>query len=150
MQFLYFKTGVSLVNRLKTNQQSLTQYQLCLTLCDCIVHGILQGRILEWVAFPFSRGSSQPRKDSESEWLAKDNLESNTITIKSETVSHVAEQFSWVPLPCCSPPRCPFTIKSLALSAHVSPRIIYFQVLVESPLLGPGRGPPPCNSLRYF
>ena len=26
-----------------------------------IVHGILQGRILEWVAVPFSRGSSQPR-----------------------------------------------------------------------------------------
>ena len=26
-----------------------------------IVHGILQPRILEWVAFPFSRGSSQPR-----------------------------------------------------------------------------------------
>ena len=24
------------------------------------VHGILQVRILEWVAFPFSRGSSQP------------------------------------------------------------------------------------------
>ena len=28
---------------------------------DCIVHGILQARRLEWVAFPFSRGSSQPR-----------------------------------------------------------------------------------------
>ena len=28
---------------------------------DCTVHGILQARILEWVAFPFSRGSSQPR-----------------------------------------------------------------------------------------
>ena len=28
---------------------------------DCIVHGILQARILEWAAFPFSRGSSQPR-----------------------------------------------------------------------------------------
>ena len=26
-----------------------------------IVHGLLQARILEWVAFPFSRGSSQPR-----------------------------------------------------------------------------------------
>ena len=26
-----------------------------------IVHGILQARILDWVAFPFSRGSSQPR-----------------------------------------------------------------------------------------
>ena len=28
---------------------------------DCIVHGILQARILQWVAFPCSRGSSQPR-----------------------------------------------------------------------------------------
>ena len=38
--------------------------QSCPTLCnsmDCMVHGILQARILEWVAFPFSRGSSQPR-----------------------------------------------------------------------------------------
>ena len=38
--------------------------QLCLTLCDPMdytVHGILQARILEWLAIPFSRGSSQPR-----------------------------------------------------------------------------------------
>ena len=28
---------------------------------DYTVHGILQARTLEWVAFPFSRGSSQPR-----------------------------------------------------------------------------------------
>ena len=28
---------------------------------DYIVHGILQARILEWVAIPFSRGSSQSR-----------------------------------------------------------------------------------------
>ena len=28
---------------------------------DCTVHGILQARKLEWVAFSFSRGSSQPR-----------------------------------------------------------------------------------------
>ena len=42
---------------------------MCLTLCepmDCSppgssVRGILQARILEWVAIPFSRGSSQPR-----------------------------------------------------------------------------------------
>ena len=36
----------------------------CLTLCDpidYIVHGILQVRILEWVAYSFSRGSSRPR-----------------------------------------------------------------------------------------
>ena len=38
--------------------------QLCLTLCDPMnytVHRILQVRILEWVASPFSRVSSQPR-----------------------------------------------------------------------------------------
>ena len=34
------------------------------TICDLmdyIVHGILQARIMEWVAFPFFRGVSQPR-----------------------------------------------------------------------------------------
>ena len=38
--------------------------QLSPTLCDPMdytVHGILQARTLEWVAFPFSRGSSQSR-----------------------------------------------------------------------------------------
>ena len=40
--------------------------QSCLTLCDhdpmdYTVHSILQARILKWVAFSFSRGSSQPR-----------------------------------------------------------------------------------------
>ena len=44
-------------------------HQSCLTLCDPMdcslpgssVHEILQARILEWVAIPFSRGFSQPR-----------------------------------------------------------------------------------------
>ena len=31
---------------------------------DYTVHGILQARILEWVAVPFSRGSSQPRESN--------------------------------------------------------------------------------------
>ena len=38
--------------------------QLCPTLChpmDSTVHGIHQARILEWVAYPFSSGSSWPR-----------------------------------------------------------------------------------------
>ena len=38
--------------------------QSCPTLCDPMdytVCGILQARILEWVAFPFSNRSSQPR-----------------------------------------------------------------------------------------
>ena len=43
---------------------SLKVVQSCPTLCnptDYTVHGILQARILVWVAFPSSRGSSQPR-----------------------------------------------------------------------------------------
>ena len=46
--------------------------QSCLTLCDptdcsppgSSIHGILQARILEWVAIPFSRGSSWPMNPS--------------------------------------------------------------------------------------
>ena len=42
--------------------------QSCLTLCnpiDSTVHGILQARILEWVAIPRYKGSSQPRDGSQ-------------------------------------------------------------------------------------
>ena len=47
--------------------------QSCLTLCDPMdcsppgssIHGILQARILEWVAMPFSRGSSWPRDQTQ-------------------------------------------------------------------------------------
>ena len=43
--------------------------QLCLTLCNPVdysppgsfVHGIFQAGILEWIAIPFFKGSSQPR-----------------------------------------------------------------------------------------
>ena len=51
--------------------------QLFPTLCnpmDWIVHGILQTRILEWVAIPFSRGSSQPRDEPRSLALQADSL----------------------------------------------------------------------------
>ena len=47
--------------------------QLCPTLCDPMdcslpgstLHGILQARVLEWVAISFSRGSSQPRDQTQ-------------------------------------------------------------------------------------
>ena len=52
--------------------------QSCPTPCDpkdcsspgSSVHGILQTRILEWVAFPFSRGSSQPRDQTQVSCIA--------------------------------------------------------------------------------
>ena len=42
---------------------------------DCTVHGILQARILECVAFPFSRGSYQPRNHKI--WKEKEKDESH-------------------------------------------------------------------------
>ena len=51
--------------------------QSCPTLCDPMdytVHGILQARIMEWVAFPFSRGSSQPRDQTRSPAMQVDSL----------------------------------------------------------------------------
>ena len=52
--------------------------QSCLTLCDSVdcsptgssVHGILQARILEWGAIPFSRESSQPRDQTRVSYIA--------------------------------------------------------------------------------
>ena len=49
--------------------QSVLVTQSCLTLCDPMdcsppgfsLYGIFQAKILEWVAIPFSRGSSPPR-----------------------------------------------------------------------------------------
>ena len=51
--------------------------QSCLTVCDPMgcslpgssVHGILQARILEWVAMPFSRGSFWHRKQTQVTWI---------------------------------------------------------------------------------
>ena len=47
--------------------------QSCPTLCNSMdyrVHGILQVRIQEWVAIPFSRGSSQPRNRTQVSHIA--------------------------------------------------------------------------------
>jgi len=61
------------------------------------VHGILQERILEWVAMPSSRGSSRPRIEARSSALQVDSLLSDPPG--KPTISH----FLWVrrskPLP---------------------------------------------------
>ena len=56
--------------KMKTQHIKSHEWKLlsCVQLCDPVnytVHGILQARIQEWVAFPFSIGSSQPRGRSE-------------------------------------------------------------------------------------
>ena len=52
--------------------------QSCLTLCDPMdctppgssVHGIHQARLLEWVALPSFRGSSQPRDQTHTSYVS--------------------------------------------------------------------------------
>ena len=52
--------------------------QSCLMLCDPMdqsppgssVHGILQARLLEWVAMPLSRGSSQPGDRTQASYVS--------------------------------------------------------------------------------
>ena len=56
--------------------------QLSLSLCDptdYTVHGILQAGILEWVTFPFSRGSSQPRDRAQVSYIVGDSLPTERI-----------------------------------------------------------------------
>ena len=66
--YFFFKQGNSIFVKVFKNQKFFIgkwkSLSLCLTLCDPMdyrFHGILRARILEWVAFLFSRGSSQPR-----------------------------------------------------------------------------------------
>ena len=64
---------------------------------DYTVHGILQARILEWVAVPFSRESSQHRDETHShlhysvpplESKCHPDTSSKTHSLKSETERH--------------------------------------------------------------
>ena len=62
----------SLVSLRKTPRK-VKVTQSCPTLWDPVdytVHGILQARILEWIAFPFSRGSSKPRNPTQVSCIA--------------------------------------------------------------------------------
>ena len=95
----------SLTNDLLWKKVKMFITQSCPTLCDPMdcsppgssVHGILSARILEWVAIPFSRGSSQARDQTQVScnasrfftiWATR---EASMIPYASE-LSH----FSWV------------------------------------------------------
>ena len=70
------------------------------TLCnpmDYAIHGILQARILEWVSFPLSRGSSQPRDQTQVSriasgffigWATREALKDKSST-KISLFSHI-------------------------------------------------------------
>ena len=51
-------------------KDDLLQYSGLKNSMDYTVHGVLQARILEWVALLFSRGSSQPRDQTQVSCIA--------------------------------------------------------------------------------
>ena len=64
-------TNKTLLRGIRDQIKSVTQS--CPTLCDPMnytVHGIFQARILEWVAYPFSRGSSQSKDQTQVSCIA--------------------------------------------------------------------------------
>ena len=69
--------------------------QSCPTLCDPMdyaVHGVFQARILEWVAFPFFRGSSQPRDWTQASCIAGGFFTSWTTR---EALMELKQKDSW-------------------------------------------------------
>ena len=91
--------------------------QSCLTLCDHMdcsppgssVHGILQARILEWVANSSSRGSSWPRDWthisciegrfftiwSTREWASIPILRNSSCTLKAQQIDRLEFYLRW-------------------------------------------------------
>ena len=66
--------------------------RLCPTLCnpmDYTVNGVLYARILEWVASPFSRGSSQPRGQTQVSRIA-DRFFTNWAIREAQTILYVS------------------------------------------------------------
>ena len=81
---LVCKYGKQVCKKVGTKVKSESEVtQSCLTLSDPVdcslrgssIHGILQARILEWVAISFSRGSSWPRNQV---WVSR--LQADTLT----------------------------------------------------------------------
>ena len=64
---LFVYSFLKRINTLLLLKVQVKVTQLCLTLWphDCTFHSFLQARIPEWVAVPFSRGSSQPRDQTQ-------------------------------------------------------------------------------------
>ena len=72
------------IHEVSKNISSIKCYfaQSCPTLCDPMdcnppvssVHGVLQARVLRWVAVPFFKGSSQPGMESRFPALQTDSL----------------------------------------------------------------------------
>ena len=59
---------------MKSKSESRSVVSGSLDPTDYTVHGIVQARIVEWVAFPFSQESSQPRDQTQVSHIACNSL----------------------------------------------------------------------------
>ena len=76
--------------------KSLSHVQLFATPLDYIVHGILQTRILEWVAVPFSSGSSSPGIKPRSPALQADSLSAEPQGMPKNTEVGSLSLLQWI------------------------------------------------------
>ena len=129
------------------------------------VHGVAKSRNdwatkLNWTSLPESfalesisakrctsyleRTLSQNRYWHKHDAWPETTQKANHSAVNPEMVSCMAERFSWSPLPCCSPHKCPSQY-ILLFCQRVSPWIIHFQVLGRRLLSSPGRSSPSNN-----
>ena len=97
-------------------------------LTDCslpgsFIHGILQTRILEWVASPSSRGSSQPRDRTQVFCIAD-----QFFTIWATREVRYFQRY--IPSPYCSPPCLPHW----NLDKYLTRRLCYIKKLKKQKL----------------
>ena len=82
--FQWLFIAFRILSKFSVSCKSVSHSILCLALCDPMdcglpgssIHGIFQARILEWVAIPFSRGSSWPRDRTCVSSMQADSLQS--------------------------------------------------------------------------
>ena len=106
-----------------------------------VVHGILQARILEWVAFPFSRGSSQPRDPTHVSCIAGEFFTSwatssvqFSCSVVSDSLRPHGPQHTRLPCPSSSPEACS---NSCSLNQWCHPTLSSCRPLVLLPSIFP-------------
>ena len=124
--------------------------QSCLTLCDpmhCSLpdssfYGILQARILEWVAYPFSRGSSQPRN-----WTRVSCIAGGFFTSWVTRKAHQAtlstgfsnqEYWNGLPLPPPGESSRPRDRTHISYVSCTGRQVLYHKRHLGSPFIHPG------------
>ena len=97
---------------------------------DYTVHGILQARMLEWVAFPFSRGSSQARDQTQVSHIAS-GFFTSWATTEAQSLHQYTRQ---LPESFCFPGSCFIKLAWIGLSQNSQQLRKYIQFTTKCTL----------------